>query len=834
MEMSVFRRILAKLFLLIPYYSGVRSYMDANPEALLQKTIPNLMSNAQFSEDFSGVPEASAYSNICDLIREKTRFEPGEVEKVSEVEEEQDFILEVRYELDAKIEQLDITGLFGRKASDHECRSPLGEAQKELPGRLNVAALRIKAALEQADGRYDGIAEGLLLQHDCKHWELHDCYGCKGDGRVQCYTCYGKKKERCWHCSGSLRIPCDAMGCVNGRHLCNSCHGTGQVSHQVSYQITVQVPTTTWNNGVSSTSYHNEYRTEYRSEMRACTAYGCSYGYIQCSRCYGMGTINCTTCGATGEVSCRTCGGVGDLRCEPCSGSGRLGNAAWVDVYAKPTYRLQLPDGSQEDALAIVEREGAHGIAMLSTRIFLAELRQDDYGSPNVLTAIYRGTLRISRLATRCAEQDYNLVAYGRDLRWLTTDAMVETLLRADLQALQTVLDESVDDGLLSSQVDHLLLPLRHVTTSELNAELVEVALGQEEAPLTHKTVVSAEYAHEIQKSILGALKQIYTRLAKPFCWQTALASLVVSLALWALTAPVWALVGGLGAVAGGGFLFTRKVRRILSDALGSRELAVRAMAIAHKSRRSYTAYSLIVIPGAICAIVLGSTLPTRGLLSTNTPLSASNKPKSSLQPSAVAQPVSVVAALESYKQGNLESAFKEFKQLAEQNIPDAFGPYGWMILNREGLGSSTNVTAENRHLIAKPWIDKGLAQNNVWAKAGQGYMLVQALGVERDMIKGIQLLEEAASASHVRAMHDLGMIYVNGYHVPVDYSKARKWFTQAADLGRAPDIYYLGLMDWYGHGIKQANRKQALERWSQAAKLGEPAAKEALAKGHP
>lgn len=800
--------------------------MDANSEALLQKTTPNVISDALLPEESPAVLGASAYSNICDLIREKTRFEPGDIEKLSEVEDEQDFILEVRYELDAKIEHLDITGLFSRKSSDHECHSPWGEAQKESPGRLRAAAQRIKAALEQADGRYDGIAEGLLLQHDGKHWELHECYGCHGNGRIRCHTCSGRKKEKCGHCYGSLTIFCDSVGCVGGRHLCSSCHGTGQVTHSVPYQVS----TTTWVNGIS----HVEYRTEYRSEMRSCTAYGCNGGYIQCSRCHGTGSINCPTCGATGEVTCRTCGGAGDLRCEPCCGSGRVGDAAWVDVYAKPSYQLQLPDGSPEDALAIVEREGPHGIAMLSTTMFLAELRQSAPDNPNELTATYHGTLRISRLAARCAEQDYQLVAYGRDLRWLTTDTMVETLLRADLQALQTVLSETVDDGWLSSQVDHLLQPLRHVTASELNAELVEAALVQEESRLAHQMVVSAEYAREIQKGILGALKQIYMRIAKPFCWQTALASLILSLALWALTTPAWGIVGGLGAVAGGGFLFTRKVRLILSDALGSRELAVRAMLIAHKSRRSYTAYSLIVIPGAICAIAIGSMLPARDLVSTNSLGSASDGSKTLILPPAVAAPVSVVAALESYKQGNLESAYKEFKQLAEQNIPDAFGPYGWMILNREGLGSSSNITAENRHEIAKPWIDKGLAQNDAWAKAGQGYLLVQALGVERDMVQGVQLLEQAANAGHVRAMHDLGMIYVNGYHTPIDYSKARKWFTQAADLGRAPDIYNLGLMDWYGHGIKQANRKQALERWTQAAKLGEPAAKEALTKGHP
>ena len=598
--------------------------IEAFPETPIQEVLVQSGTSVEaLPVLLSDAPESSAYGNICDLIRNKTRFEPADVDKIKEQDEEQSYSLEVRYTLEARVEKLEINGLFVRTTQDHECDNDFAfvqdDAEDECPSRLKQAAALLRSGLEQSETAYNGIAEGLLLKHDCKHWHLHDCFSCSGSGRVSCHTCDGERKETCWRCNGGLFIICDAYGCLGGQQNCLTCGGRGHVSRQVSYQTTVQVPTTTWSNGVSQTSYHTEYRTEYRTEQDPCPSYNCFGGKIQCSRCSGTGRIQCPTCFATGKVTCRTCSGVGDLSCEPCSASGKLGDAAWVDVYAKPTYHLQLPDGCPDDAQAIVGREGSHGIAGISQSIGLVNTEVDNSELPSSLTASYQGVLRIVRLDTRCNGDEYHLVAYGNDLRWMTTDSMVEDLLHGDLKALQTVLSETADDGLLSSKIDHLLLPLKHVTASELNADVVEAALSRE-SHQSYEKFVSADYVRDIQKGILGALRQIYTRLAKQLWWQVAVACLVVTTVIWALLTPLWGMLSGAFCLAGGSFLFTRRVRRILSDALGNPALADRAISMAHNSKRTYFAHALILIPGAISTLVFGMMLPAKGLLSSTEP----------------------------------------------------------------------------------------------------------------------------------------------------------------------------------------------------------------------
>ncbi|MBU3032419.1 sel1 repeat family protein [Paracoccus sp. XHP0099] len=65
--------------------------------------------------------------------------------------------------------------------------------------------------------------------------------------------------------------------------------------------------------------------------------------------------------------------------------------------------------------------------------------------------------------------------------------------------------------------------------------------------------------------------------------------------------------------------------------------------------------------------------------------------------------------------------------------------------------------------------------------------------GVERDMVKGIDLLERAAAADHNLAMAFLGKAYLYGNEVEKDEEKAFTWLSRAAQKGAAfYDLAYL------------------------------------------
>lgn len=779
------------------------------------------------SDASASSPPLSALESIRALVRDKTRFEPEDIQQIREDESVQSFVLETAYHLKAKIEQMGIDGHFQAGKQDRSCDAPLRAAQAALSGRLKLAAQLLQQELQKPEIGYSTIGDGILLPHETKHWQLYNCSRCSGGGRVTCHTCHGTAHEDCWRCQGSRAITCDAFGCFLGKLNCSACHGTSSVSLEVSYQITVQVPVTNWVDGVAHTTYHTEYRTEYRWEQHPCTAFGCLFGKVQCGRCVGTGKINCNICFATGKMTCRTCSGVGTLMCEPCRGSGSLGSVAWVDIHVSPTYKLHLPEGSHADAQSICEKEGPHGLVTAAQPLRLVQVQMDPPDVPEALTACYRSNFRIVRLDAVCNHHDYHLVAYGRTLCWLTTDGIVEDLLRKDLEALQAVLSEVADDGLFSSRIDHLLEPLRHVTASELNAELVEAAL-EDGSPEAHAAVVSAEYFQNIQKSILGSLRQIYTRLAKRFWWLALLVCVGVTACVWSASTPDWGVLAGTAALVGASLLFTYRVRRILTRALGNPALAKRAMRIATRSKRYFLAQALILGPGTLGVLVLGLALPARG------PWAIQVQPAPAAEPMAPLQAAGIASAMDLYKQGHLQQARGLLKQLAEKGDTAAAGPYGWMLLTLEGLSPEESADPSAQHALAKPWIDKGMAQKDTWATAAKGLALIQAWGESRDIAQGIELMKQAANAGHTGAMRNLGFIYAQGIYVPASMVESRKWFTMAADTGGPSDIYQLGLMDWYGEGISRPNRKRAMELWKKAAEQGEPQAQAALANGRP
>lgn len=773
------------------------------------------------------------------LVQDKTRFEPQDITPLAEDDAQQEFSLQAHYTLEARLEQRHINGYFTPSASDHCCASHevVPYAQGQNRDRLRRAAAKLSTALNSAGHAHDGITDGLYLGHAVKQWHLDTCNSCTGHGRVNCTTCYGSTTETCWSCHGRRTVSCNAYGCHgSGKVSCSYCSGSGLVMEQVTDYVTVEVPTTIYDNGNSRTSYHTETRTQYRNVQRTC--HHCSYGKVTCNTCHGNGSVNCSTCRASGSVTCRTCSGVGDLRCNPCDGSGKVGSAAWIDVHVAPAYSVSLPEQAPDDARRIREKEGVRSLAAIASSLALAKVSIDDEDLPQEVEALYAGKFRIVRLDAACNGESHHLVAYGSDLRWLTLDDIVEKLLRGDLKVLSDALAGSADDGLFSAHVQGLLVPLRDVAASELNADVIEAVLSGD-TNHAHAEVVSADYASNVRTCVLGALRQVYTRLAKQFWWKGALGALAATIGVWFFFGRGMGAFAGLLATGAAWLLFKRQVKTVLAEALGGSKQAERAMLIAGKGGRHQLAYTLVLAPAIAVALGAGYGLPLRQRAST-APVPAIASTPVAPHVASVPQDASAAKALKLYENGEKAQALAMLDVLVKKGNADAYGLYGWMTLMGEGQPKKpgqTAPTAQQRqawHADAKPWITRALAKNDSYALAAKGVMLAEGWQEQRNMPRALELLKQAAQKGNTEAMHLLGLYNMMGKSTPVNHKEARKWFTMAADKGSAGDIYNLGLMDWEGAGLKRPDRASAMQRWKIAASMGEERAIKAVAQGKP
>lgn len=800
--------------------------------------------------------EPTVLRKVRDLIAARTRFEPEDVQGKQETLVDQGLIFEVDHVLDARIEAIGITGHFLPQASDKASADPHQAAAADLPNRLRLAGRLLKHRLEQSDTAYDFKGEGGVYLGDAtRYWQLDNCTACNGRGKNRCSLCYGSGQNTCHTCSGSRQNPCDAYGCFNGRKNCTTCGGSGHVTKQVGEYVSVSVLQ-------SDGSYHNDNQYRTRSETHSCTAYGCSYGKVICSRCRGTSYVSCGTCHATGQVSCNHCNGLGHIRCAPCEGSGQTGICAWVDVHGKPAYGLRWTGDVDERAADIETRIGLHGVATATAGLTLRQIRIDNEPCPEAVTATYAAVLPVAHLDAVCNARDYHLVAYGIALDWLDLDEIVETLLRVDLEALRNALVIASGEGIFASSVETLAQPLRHVTESEINTEIVEATLSGEALDKLH-VLTSAEYVTQVHDSMLAALRQIYTREAKRLAWRIPLVVLVLGVAIGLLFGGVPAALAGLVSIPLTHLFFTRRVRSVLAQALGGLEQGKRALSLIVKGRRHRFAQGLLNAPLAVLAGLLLMVPQYRHAADTSVGLpgpaqtaaagsenpSAANAP--AMNPASVAMTgahgsaatgsaggtadPALAPALALLAQGQYAQARPVLRQQAEAGNAHAFGPYAVSLMYDDDHHALTNETPQLR-AEALQWAQRAVQANPTDAASleAEGELLTSDWKHVPDMRRGMLVLKQAALLGSTDAMHQLGMIYGNGRHVPQNMNESRTWFAMAAKAGQAVDLYNLGLMDWYGYAMPHPDRQAALQLWQQAAAKGEARAIRAVAQGHP
>lgn len=72
------------------------------------------------------------------------------------------------------------------------------------------------------------------------------------------------------------------------------------------------------------------------------------------------------------------------------------------------------------------------------------------------------------------------------------------------------------------------------------------------------------------------------------------------------------------------------------------------------------------------------------------------------------------------------------------------------------------------------------------------------------DYAKAYEEFKPLAEWGDASAQYQLGLMYANGYGVPVDYSEAAKWFRKAAEQGNTDAQSGLGGMYAFGQGVPQ------------------------------
>ena len=769
--------------------------------------------------------DGTALAKLRHLIRTRTRFGAADVRVVSETVVAQSLTVSVAHSLTAELKIEHINGITAPHGSETErCEHARTSALAEHPQRLALALRQLDQQLLDPLTAYDAINDGLWLPQTVTYYDLDSCSPCSGNGRVTCYACNGARQQTCSLCRGVGRVICDRCY-SNGKLNCPHCHGTMSVDASGTEHYTAWV----WVND----HYETQYASRWVTKSAPCRR--CFYGKVNCTNCSGIGQVNCTTCMASGKIRCQTCAGVGNLTCDPCAGSGHVGIASWVEVHHKAEYTMAWDSPLDSRATEIEAKVGLHQIAQESRAITLTTVDRN-HSALSLVQVDYTGTLDVMHLNAICNQEHYHVVAFGTNRQWHDLNGIIGDLLSSDLDALRSAMITSGWRRVFGEKLNNLATPLRHVVDSGLNIELVDATLYGKPVDELH-TVLSVEYADKLQTALLSALKRIYTCMGLRTWWPAPLVLGLVAGALWWFSHPNLGAFVAVLSLPVSLFHLLWQSKALFSKFLGDKAKAMQAIGLIKAARHHRLAHVLHFVSWGLVtglaafgvahphSTVVAVATTTAAATATNAqpPVAISSAPAASL-----AQAKALV------KERRFAKARPLLKALAESGEKNAFLPLA-KVLALDDRGHSQNVTQIDR-VAAAMWALKAAKTfpDDAEALFVAGDLAVSDWRKPTDMATGIPLLKRAAAKDRADAMHSLGLIYANGFHVPKNMTKARHWFTQAANAGQAGDIYIVGLMDWIGDGLRTPNRTRARERWRKAAALGDERAKKAIAIGHP
>jgi len=155
------------------------------------------------------------------------------------------------------------------------------------------------------------------------------------------------------------------------------------------------------------------------------------------------------------------------------------------------------------------------------------------------------------------------------------------------------------------------------------------------------------------------------------------------------------------------------------------------------------------------------------------------------------------------------------FQTLAYRRYPIAMYNYGMAI--RLGCGRKADTGTGNM------WIDRAADAGIDVAMTSKGIRLAYENDGNPNFKSAFELFTKAADYGESTAMYQLGLMYLNGNYVAIDYGKAVEWFRKAITLGEGcfPE-YYLARCYHSGKGVSK-NEEKAREFVAIAIRHGLP-----------
>ena len=89
-------------------------------------------------------------------------------------------------------------------------------------------------------------------------------------------------------------------------------------------------------------------------------------------------------------------------------------------------------------------------------------------------------------------------------------------------------------------------------------------------------------------------------------------------------------------------------------------------------------------------------------------------------------------------------------------------------------------------------------------AQAVYAQMLLDGIGVEKDMLSALHWFQRAAEQDHVMAINMIGRFHDLGWGIPVDKVQALHWYKEAAERGLHWGMYNFATLLTLGEGTQQ------------------------------
>ena len=126
-------------------------------------------------------------------------------------------------------------------------------------------------------------------------------------------------------------------------------------------------------------------------------------------------------------------------------------------------------------------------------------------------------------------------------------------------------------------------------------------------------------------------------------------------------------------------------------------------------------------------------------------------------------------------------------------------------------------------------WYRTAMRHGSGFGEAAYGLMLMDGMGVPKDMAKAVKLFRDAGEKGVLIAQNALGYLYAQGNGLPQDTALSLMWYRKAAEQGAPTAQLALGIAYDEGKGVKQ-DLAQAADWYRKAAAFGIEAAKKRLA----